>query len=100
MPARSHPAARSWRSAWPRCCWGRSAIWRRRDVVRFFSFSTIEQSGVAAFAFGLGGAGATFAGLLHITLHTLAKASVFQVVGRAAQAKGSQDFPGRSAASC
>jgi len=72
---------------------GSFSLWRRRDVVRFFSFSTIEQSGLAAFAFGLGGAAATFAGLLHLTLHTLAKASVFQVVGRAAQAKGAQDFP-------
>ncbi len=71
---------------------GSFSLWRRRDVVRFFSFSSIEQSGLAAFAFGLGGAGATFAGLLHITVHTLAKASVFQVVGRAAQAKGAQDF--------
>ena len=68
------------------------ALWRRRDVKRFFAFSTIEQSGLAAFAFGLGGAGAMFAGLLHITLHTLAKAAVFQCVGRACQMKGGQDF--------
>jgi hydrogenase-4 component F len=68
------------------------SLWRRRDVKRFFAFSTIEQSGVAAFAFGLGGAGAAFAGLLHLTLHTLAKAAVFQCVGRAAQLKGGQRF--------
>ena len=68
------------------------SLWRRRDVKRFFAFSTIEQSGVAAFAFGLGGAAATFAGLLHITLHTLTKAAVFQCVGRAAQLKDGQHF--------
>jgi hydrogenase-4 component F len=68
------------------------SLWRRRDVKRFFAFSTIEQSGLAAFAFGLGGAGATLAGLLHITLHTLAKAAVFQCVGRASQLKGGQRF--------
>jgi hydrogenase-4 component F len=68
------------------------SLWRRRDVKRFFAFSTIEQSGVAAFAFGLGGPLASFAGLLHLTLHTLAKAAVFQCVGHACQAKGSQLF--------
>lgn len=67
-------------------------LWRRRDVKRFFAFSSIEQTGVAAFAFGLGGAGGIFAGLLHLTLHTLAKAAVFQGVGQACQLKGSQSF--------
>src|SRR5260370_29112942 len=68
------------------------SLWRRRDVKRLFAFSSIEQSGVAAFAFGLGGAGAMFAGLLHMTLHTLTKAAIFQCVGRACQLKGSQKF--------
>ncbi|MSO90136.1 MAG: hydrogenase 4 subunit F [Acetobacteraceae bacterium] len=68
------------------------SLWRRRDVKRFFAFSTIEQSGISAFAFGLGGPAATFAGLLHLTLHTLTKAGIFQCVGRAAQLKGGQRF--------
>jgi hydrogenase-4 component F len=68
------------------------SLWRRRDVKRFFAFSTVEQSGVAAFAFGLGGATAVFAGMLHLTLHTLIKAAIFQAVGRAAQLKGGQRF--------
>jgi hydrogenase-4 component F len=68
------------------------SLWGRRDVKRFFAFSSIEQSGLAAFAIGLGGNGATFAALLHITVHTLAKSAVFQCVGRAAQRKGSQRF--------
>ena len=68
------------------------SLWRRQDVKRFFAYSTIEQSGLAAFAFGLGGPAAVFAGLLHMTLHTLTKASIFQCVGRAAQLKGGQKF--------
>jgi hydrogenase-4 component F len=68
------------------------SLWRRRDVKRFFAFSTIEQSGLTAFAIGLGGAAATFAAILHLTLHTLAKAAVFQCVGRATQLKGGQRF--------
>jgi len=63
-----------------------------QDVKRFFAFSSIEQSGIAAFAFGLGGATAVLPGLLHLTLHTLAKAAVFQCVGRASQLKGGQKF--------
>ncbi len=68
------------------------SLWRRRDVKRFFAFSSIEQTGVTAFAFGLGGEAAVFGGLLHMTLHTLAKAAIFQSVGRAAQLKGGQLF--------
>lgn len=68
------------------------SLWGRRDVKRFFAFSTIEQSGLAAFAFGIGGPAAIFAGLLHMTVHTLAKSAVFQCVGRATQRKGSQSF--------
>ncbi len=68
------------------------SLWHRRDVKRFFAFSSIEQSGLAAFAFGLGGPGAIFAGVLHMTLHTLAKAAIFQCVGRAAQLRGGQRF--------
>jgi hydrogenase-4 component F len=68
------------------------SLWPRRDVKRFFAFSTIEQSGLAAFAFGLGGTAAIFAGLLHLTLHTLTKAAIFQCVGKAVQLKGGQNF--------
>jgi hydrogenase-4 component F len=68
------------------------SLWGRRDVKRFFAFSTIEQSGLAAFAFGLGGPAATFAGLLHMTVHTLAKSALFQCVGRTCQRKGAQTF--------
>ncbi len=68
------------------------SLWGRRDVKRFFAFSSIEQSGLAAFAIGLGGVGATFAALLHMTVHTLCKAAVYQSVGAASQRKGGQKF--------
>ena len=68
------------------------SLWPRRDVKRFFSYSSVEHAGVAAFAFGIGGPAATFAGLLHMTVHTLTKSATFQCVGRAAQMKGGQRF--------
>ncbi len=68
------------------------SLWGRRDAKRFFAFSSIEQSGLAAFAIGLGGVGATFAALLHMTVHTLSKAAVYHSVGAAAQRKGGQKF--------
>jgi hydrogenase-4 component F len=67
-------------------------LWRRNDVKRFFAVSSIEQGGVVAFAFGLGGAVPVFAGLLHLTLHTLVKTAIFGCVGWAAQRKGGQSF--------
>jgi hydrogenase-4 component F len=61
---------------------------RRRDTRRFFGFSSIENSGVVVFAFGIGGAAAIFAGILHMILHTLLKAGLFQALIRAAQMRG------------
>jgi hydrogenase-4 component F len=61
---------------------------RRRDTRRFFGFSSIENSGVAVFAFGIGGTAAIFAGILHMILHTLLKAGLFQALIRAAQMRG------------
>jgi hydrogenase-4 component F len=62
---------------------------RRRDARRFFGFSSIEHSGIAVFAFGIGGAAAIFAGLLHMILHTLIKSALFQALTRAAALRGS-----------
>jgi hydrogenase-4 component F len=61
---------------------------RRRDARRFFGFSSIEHSGLAAFAFGIGGAAAIFAGLLHMILHTLIKSALFQALVRGAALRG------------
>src|SRR5437016_3529767 len=42
------------------------------------------------FAFGMGGPLANFAGLLHMTLHSLTKSAIFYCVGHIAQVKGTQ----------
>jgi len=42
------------------------------------------------FAFGMGGALANFAGLLHMTMHSLAKSAIFFSVGHISQVKGTQ----------
>lgn len=65
-------------------------LYRRRDIKRLFAYSSIEHMGIATFAFGLGGPVADFAGLLHMTTHSLTKSAIFFVVGRIAQIKGTQ----------
>jgi len=44
------------------------------------------------FAFGMGGPVAAFAGLLHMTVHSLTKSAIFFTVGHASQACGTQDM--------
>ena len=46
-------------------------LYRRRDIKRMFAYSSIEHMGIVTFAFGMGGPLANFAGLLHMTLHSL-----------------------------
>lgn len=65
-------------------------LYRRRDIKRLFAYSSIEHMGVIAFAFGMGGPLANFAGLLHMTMHSLTKSAIFFAVGHIAQAKGTQ----------
>jgi hydrogenase-4 component F len=65
-------------------------LYRRRDIKRFFAYSSIEHMGIIAFAFGMGGALANFAGLLHMTMHSLTKSAIFFSVGHIAQVKGTQ----------
>jgi len=65
-------------------------LWRQRDVKRLFAYSSIEHMGIIAFAFGMGGAVANFAALLHMTVHSLTKSAIFFAVGHAAQKAGSQ----------
>src|SRR6202163_4561782 len=67
-------------------------LYRRRDIKRFFAYSSIEHMGIVTFAFGLGGALANFAGLLQMTMHSLTKSAIFFAVGHIAQAKGTQRF--------
>jgi hydrogenase-4 component F len=63
---------------------------RQRDVKRLFAYSSIEHMGLATFAFGMGGTVATFAALLHMTVHSLTKSAIFFAVGHAAQKVGTQ----------
>ena len=63
---------------------------RQKDVKRLFAYSSIEHMGLMTFAFGMGGALATFAGLLHMTVHSLTKSAIFFTVGHAAQKSGTQ----------
>ena len=63
---------------------------RQRDVKRMFAYSSIEHMGLITFAFGMGGPVASFAGLLHMTVHSLTKSAIFFAVGHAAQKTGSQ----------
>jgi hydrogenase-4 component F len=65
-------------------------LYQRRDIKRLFAFSSIEHMGIIVFAFGIGGPLANFAGLLHMTMHSLTKSAIFFTVGHIAQAKGTQ----------
>ena len=63
---------------------------RQKDIKRLFAYSSVEHMGLVTFAFGMGGALATFAGLLHMTVHSLTKSAIFFAVGHAAQKTGTQ----------
>jgi hydrogenase-4 component F len=63
---------------------------RQRDIKRMFAYSSVEHMGLVTFAFGMGGPIASFAGLLHMTVHSLTKSAIFFTVGHAAQTAGTQ----------
>jgi hydrogenase-4 component F len=65
-------------------------LFRRRDIKRMFAYSSIEHMGIITFAFGMGGPLANFAGLLHMTMHSLTKSAIFFAVGHITQVKGTQ----------
>jgi hydrogenase-4 component F len=65
-------------------------LYRRRDIKRMFAYSSIEHMGLITFAFGMGGPLANFAGLLHMTMHSLTKSAIFFTVGHISQVKGTQ----------
>lgn len=65
---------------------------RQKDIKRLFAYSSIEHMGVITFAFGMGGPIANFAGLLHMTVHSLTKSAIFFAVGHASQKAGSQSI--------
>lgn len=65
---------------------------RQRDIKRLFAYSSIEHMGIVTFAFGMGGKVAAFAGLLHMTVHSLTKSAIFYTVGHAVQKTGTQNM--------
>ncbi len=69
-------------------------IKRQTDVKRMFAYSSIEHMGLITFAFGMGGPIASFAGLLHMTMHSLTKSAIFFAVGHATQSAGTQLMDG------
>jgi hydrogenase-4 component F len=71
-------------------------LYRSDDIKRMFGYSSIEHMGIIVFAFGMGGPLANFAGLLHMTMHSLTKSAIFFTVGHIAQVKGTQKIAGIS----
>ena len=67
---------------------------RQKDIKRLFAYSSIEHMGIITFAFGMGGPIANFAGLLHMTVHSLTKSAIFFAVGHATQKAGTQLIDG------
>ncbi len=65
---------------------------RQKDIKRLFSYSSIEHMGLMTFAFGMGTPFATFAALLHMTVHSLTKSAIFVTVGHATQIAGTQSI--------
>jgi hydrogenase-4 component F len=55
-----------------------------------FAYSSIEHMGIMTLAFGLGGPLASFAGLLHMAMHSLTKSAIFFGVGYVSQLEGTQ----------
>ena len=67
---------------------------RQKDIKRLFAYSSIEHMGIITFAFGMGGLVANFAGMLHMTVHSLTKSAIFFAVGHATQKAGTQMIDG------
>jgi hydrogenase-4 component F len=67
-----------------------AALWRQRQVGRFLAVCAIGQTGLAAFAFGLGGP-AVMAGLLQMMASTLALSAAAFAIARASALRGGAD---------
>jgi hydrogenase-4 component F len=65
---------------------------RQKDIKRMYAYSSVEHMGIMTFAFGMGGPVAAFAGLLHMTVHSLTKSAIFYTVGHATQKAGTQNM--------
>lgn len=63
----------------------------QRDIKRLLAYSSIENIGIVALAFGIGGPFGIAAGLLHAINNSIAKAMAFCVTGNIEQSLGTQD---------
>src|SRR5438874_8965004 len=67
---------------------------RQKYIKRLLAYSSIEHMGIITFAFGMGGPIANFAGMLHMTVHSLTKSAIFFAVGHTTQKAGTQAMDG------
>jgi hydrogenase-4 component F len=67
-------------------------LFRQKDIKRMFAYSSIEHMGLITFSFGMGSQMASFAALLHMTMHSLTKSAIFFAVGHAVQKSGTQQM--------
>ncbi len=67
---------------------------RQRDLRKLLAWSSIEHMGMLSIAFGLGGAAATFAGLLHLLGHALVKSGLYFSAAQAIQWAGTGQMAG------
>lgn len=65
----------------------------QRDYKRLLAYSSIENMGIIAIGFGLGGA-ATYGALLHAVNHSLCKAGLFFVAGNVLRSYGTTEAAG------
>ncbi|HAU29767.1 MAG TPA: hydrogenase 4 subunit F [Rhodospirillaceae bacterium] len=63
---------------------------RRHDLKRLLAWSSIEHMGIMGVAFGIGGPLGSFAGLLHMIVHSLVKSGLFFAAGQTIQTLGTQ----------
>jgi hydrogenase-4 component F len=66
-------------------------VMAQRDLKRLLAYSSVEHIGIMALGAGLGGLG-TFATMLHMTGHALAKPLAFFCAGSVGQASGTLDM--------
>ena len=67
---------------------------RQQDLRKLLAWSSVEHMGILAIAFGLGGAAATLAGLMHLLGHALVKSGLYFSAAQAVQWSGTGQISG------
>jgi hydrogenase-4 component F len=67
---------------------------RQQDLRKLLAWSSIEHMGILSIAFGLGGATATLAGLVHLVGHALVKSGLYFSAAQAVQWSGTGQIAG------